>query len=69
MIYRPILSCVLIACAAFLVSCSSSSTLSSIQVTPGTASIGTIGSTTQFTATGTFVRSGHPSTTQNITTG
>jgi hypothetical protein len=69
MIFRPVISCVLIACGAFFVGCSASSTLSSIQVTPGTASVGTIGSTTQFTATGTYVRSGHPSNTQNITTG
>ncbi len=67
MIYRPVAFCVLITAAIFLVSCSSSSTLSSISVAPTTASIATIGGTTQFTATGTYVRGGHPSTTQNIT--
>jgi hypothetical protein len=67
MIYRSVATCVLIAAAMFLVSCSSSSSLSSISVTPAAASIGTVGGTTQFLATGTYVRSGHPSTTQNIT--
>jgi hypothetical protein len=67
MIYRSVGVGVLIAVATFLVSCSSSSNLSSISVTPATASIGTVGGTTQFVATGTYVRNGHPSTTQNIT--
>jgi hypothetical protein len=69
MIYRFVVSCLAIALAAFLVSCSSSPTLSSIQVTPATAIIGTVGGATQFSATGTYVRSGHPSTSQSITTG
>src|SRR5580658_2046825 len=67
MIYRPVAICALIAVTIFLVSCSSSSSLSSISVTPASASIGTVGGTSQFTATGTYVRNGHPSTTQNIT--
>jgi trimeric autotransporter adhesin len=67
MIYRSVAIGVLITAAIFLVSCSSSSNLSSISVTPATASIGTVGGTTQFVATGTYVRNGHPSTTQNIT--
>jgi trimeric autotransporter adhesin len=67
MIYRSVAISTLIVVAMFFASCASSPTLGSISVTPGTASIGTVGGTAQFTATGTYVRSGHPSTTQNIT--
>jgi trimeric autotransporter adhesin len=68
MIYRVVVSCVLVAAiGTLLLSCASSSSLSSIQVNPATASVGTVGGTAQFSAMGTYTRSGHPSTSQNIT--
>ena len=67
MIYRSLL-CVSAVAITFLTGCTKSSTLTSIQVTPSTVTIGTIGGTGQFTAIGTYSRGGnHPVTTQNIT--
>src|SRR5580692_7188719 len=69
MICRPAaLLVLLIASTLPLINCASSSSLSTIQVTPATASIGAVGGTAQFVATGIYTRSGHPSTNQTITT-
>jgi hypothetical protein len=66
--YRPVLCVTAVAFACLLTSCTKSASLSSIQITPATASVGTVGGTAQFTAIGTYSKGGaHPPTTQNIT--
>jgi len=62
----PVSLAVLLAVAA-LVSCSSSPTLSSISVTPNSATVPAAGDTVQFTAMGTYTQGSHPSSTRDIT--
>jgi small neutral amino acid transporter SnatA (MarC family) len=66
MICRVVSCVVSIILATFLLSCSSSPTLSSMQVSPATPST-TAGTTVQFTATGVYTHGSHPTQTQNIT--
>lgn len=68
MIYRAVACCMLlVALGTFLISCASSPTLSSIQVTPATAAVALTGQTVQFRALGTYVNGGHPTQTRDIT--
>ncbi len=68
MICRSVVSLVvLLTIAGVLISCSSSATLSSISVTPNSASIPTAGDTVQFTAMGTYTQGSHPPSTRDIT--
>jgi len=68
MICRSVVSLVvLLTIAAVLISCSSSATLSTISITPNSASIPTAGDTVQFTAMGTFTQGSHPPSTRDIT--
>jgi hypothetical protein len=62
----PVTLVVLLAVAA-LVSCSSSPTLSSISITPNSATVPAAGDTVQFTAMGTYTQGAHPSSTRDIT--
>jgi hypothetical protein len=50
-----------------LTNCASSPTISSIQLTPANANLGTVGDTVQFRAVGTFTRGKHPQETRDIT--
>jgi trimeric autotransporter adhesin len=64
---RRVVGCVVsVILAIFLLSCSNSPTLSSIQVTPSTASTAA-GTPVQFTAMGLYTKSSHPTQTENIT--
>jgi Bacterial Ig-like domain (group 2) len=51
-----------------LAGCEANSTLQSIAVTPSSAALTAVGQTVQFTATGTYTRGSHPTTTRDITT-
>jgi hypothetical protein len=60
-------SLLVIALGALLLSCASTSDLTSISITPPTASVGPNGSQVQFTATALYTRSSHGSTTKDVT--
>jgi hypothetical protein len=67
MICRAVFSCLLsIIIGTLLLSCSGNYTLTSIQVTPATAT-SSLGTTVQFTATGTYTHGSHPPKTETIT--
>lgn len=57
----------LIVLSLFFAGCAASSKLSSIQITPDTATINALGGSVQFKAIGTYSRTGHPSDTRDIT--
>jgi len=67
MTYRTVISyVVLISLGIFLESCQESPTLSSITVTPATATVA-MGTPVQFTATGAYTHGGHPVQNRDIT--
>jgi hypothetical protein len=64
---RAVSILLVIALGTLLLSCASTYNLSGISITPPSASVGPNGATVQFSATALYIRSSHPSQTQDVT--